>query len=209
MLRIKSNRNHKIEAQKPEDKNMPSAFTLIELLLVSSIAAIMTLAIFSTFSIGIKAYERLQYSGLIQADVLLSLDKIEKDLHNTVNFSDIDFAGENKSVSFASLATSPVSSDETLSLGRISYYFDTKNKSLIREENVYTGIFSKTKVLAYIEDLTFTYYYFNSQTQQYIWVDSWQSVNGIPEAVRIKAIFKNENNKDVEITRTMVIPVSG
>lgn len=163
------------------------------------------LAVFSTFSMGVRAYKRMQYSGLTQADVLLSLEKIEKDLHNTLNFSGINFAGENRKVSFAGLV-GPAADSENLSLGRISYYFDAKNNSLLKEESAYSQSFSDSKVLASIKDVVFTYCYFNTETQKYDWKDSG---SGIPTAVKIRVIFKNENDKDAETTRTVVIPVSG
>jgi len=160
------------------------------------------LAIFSTFSMGIKAYKRMHYSGLTQADVLLSLEKLENDLHNTINFSGIDFIGENKKVSFAGLTGLQADS----ALGRITYYFDTKNNSLVREENAYAGTFSGSRALASLKDVAFTYCYLDPQTREYIWTDSWQSLNGIPGAVRTKITFKDDNDKDVKITRTVFVP---
>lgn len=185
-------------------------FTLIELLITSSIIAMIALAVFSTFSMGIRAYKRMRYSGLAQADCLLSLEKMEKDLHNALNFSGIDFIGENKKVSFAGL----VGPQPNSALGRITYYLDAKNNSLMKEEGLYPvssqgtyGVYPNgslnLKALASIKDIVFTYYYFEPQAQQYVWEDSWQSVNGIPKAVRVKVTFKGDD-KDVEITRTVV-----
>ena len=178
------------------------AFTILELLITSSIIAMIALAIFSTFSMGIRAYKRMHYSGLAQADCLLSLEKMEKDLHNALNFSGIGFIGENKKVSFAGL----VGPQPNSALGRITYYLDTKNNSLIKEEGFYPHSSLNSKALASIKDIAFRYYYFDPQAQQYVWQDSWQSVNGIPKAVRAKLTFKSENDKDVEITRTVFIP---
>lgn len=147
----------------------------------------------------------MQYSGLTQADVLLSFEKLEKDLRNTINFSGINFAGEREKVSFAGLMGVPVSSGESLSLGRISYYFDINNKSLVREENAYASPLSDSKALVSLKDVGFTYYYFNPKAENYVWADS---VDGIPKAIKIKVVFKSENDKDIEITRTVLIPVS-
>ena len=177
-------------------------FTLLELLITSSIIVIIGLAIFSTFSMGIRAYKRMHYSGLVQADVLFSLEKLEKDLHNALNFSSIDFIGENKKVSFAGLIGPQANS----ALARITYYFDTKNNSLVREENAYAGTVSGSRALASIKDAFFTYCYLDPQTREYVWTDSWQSLNGIPGAVRAKITFKDDNDKDVEITRTVFVP---
>lgn len=205
-----SNRSQKSEVRGRKTEKTPSSvfcplssgFTLLELLIISSIIAMIALAVFSTFSMGIKAYKRMHYSGLVQADVLLSLEKLEKDLHNVLNFSGIGFAGENKKISFAGLVGPQTDSN----LGRIAYYLDAKTRVLVKEENAYAGTFSGSKALASIKDIAFTYYYFDPQAREYVWQDSWQSVNGIPKAVRVKAVFKSENDKDVEITRTILIP---
>lgn len=185
-------------------------FTLLELLITSSIIAMIGLAVFATFSMGIKAYNRIQYSGLTQADVLLSLEKMEKDLHNTLNFSGIAFGGENRKVSFAGLVGPQADS----ALGRMSYYLDIKNKSLVKDENIYPvssqetyGAYSQgsssSKALASIKDIAFTYYYFDTQVREYVWRDS---VNETPLAVKIKVIFMGENERNVEIIRTVLIP---
>lgn len=174
-------------------------FTLVELLITSSVIAMIALAVFSTFSMGIRVYKRMHYSGLAQADCLLSLEKLEKDLHNALNFSGIDFIGENKKVSFAGL----VGPQPNSALGRITYYLDAKNNSFMKEEGLYPHGPLNPKALSSIIDIAFTYYYFDPQAQEYIWGNS---VNESPLGVKIKLIFKGENDKDIEITRTILIP---
>jgi hypothetical protein len=85
----------------------------------------------------------------------------------------------------------------------MSYYLDIKNKSLVRDENIYSQGSSSSKALASIKDIVFTYYHFDPQTRECVWGDS---ANGTPLAVKIKVIFRGENKKDVEITRTALIP---
>ncbi len=184
-------------------------FTLIELLIAASIAAILGLAIVSTFSAGFKTYSQLKNGGLTQADVLLSFGKIEKDLRNTFHFSGINFTGDKRRLSFAGFI------HRGPSIGRISYFFDTRTGgSLVKEEQPYSysllnnstdGVDSK--VIASLKDLAFSYYSFNPVTEQYGWQDSFNSTGGAPMQVRIRAVFR-EGNEDFEQEKTIPIPVS-
>ena len=140
------------------------AFTLIELLIAASIAAILGLAILATFSVGFKTYSKLKNGNLSHADVLLSFEKIEKDLRNTFHFSGINFIGDQRSVSFAGFI------HHSSSIGRISYFFDAKTGgSLIKTEQPYSYSLLNnstdeidSKVITSLKDMVFSYYSFNS-----------------------------------------------
>jgi len=185
-------------------------FTLIELLIAASIAAILGLAILATFSAGFKTYNKLRNGNLAQADVLLSFEKIEKDLKNTIRFSSIKFTGDKSSISFAGFI------NHSSSIGRISYFFDTKTGgSLIKTEQPYSYSLlnnssdgADSKVVAPMKDLSFSYYSFNPATKQYSWNDSFDNVGGVPMQVRIKAVFQ-EGNEDFEREKTILIPIAG
>jgi len=188
-----------------EECRVPYGFTLIELLITGSVMGIIALAIFSTLSMGLKAYHRLQYYGLVQADVLLSLEKMERDLRNARNLIDIQFVGENNKVSFAG-GIGPQGGPD---LGRISYYFDARDHAFIKKEEdyssaVYEGSTGQRRfeALASVKNLVFSFCSVNPET----WQDSWPSGSGVPQAVRIKITFKG-SHKDVEITRTVVMPL--
>lgn len=193
--------------------NFSSAFTLIELLVTTSIIAVIALAIFSTFAAGIKAYQKVQ-GYMAERDILLALEKIERDLINTFSFTNIAFTGDNKQMSFAGLIgfTAFTNPDSNLSVGKITYHMDADKGTLMKEEQDYSQALSKnaqesnSKILASLKDINLTYYYFNSELKKYDWKNSWQE-DSLPGAVKVKMIFNNDN-QDVEITRTVVIPLA-
>ncbi len=201
MLRIKNKfatRHHKL-----------CAFTLIELLIAASIAAIVGLALLFTFATGLKAYSKVKDYNSLQADALISFEKIEGDLRNTVHFTGIDFIGDKRKMSFAGFI------NQNSRLGGISYFFDAKAGGvLIRTEQPYSyallgnkpdGI--EYKVLASVKDVNFSYCHLNPDTHKYDWNDSWGSSNGIPKAMKIKVIFR-EGDKNFELEKTVFMPVS-
>ena len=190
-------------------------FTLVELLVVTSILGMIILAISSTFAGGLNVYKRVQnYSGA-QTDALVSLEKIEKDLRNLFSFSGIGFTGNAEKVAFPGLIKEFDSAEnQNITLGRISYYFDKKAGALIKEEqNYHQAISEETpgknniRVLAYIQSLNFNYYSINPDTKEYSWKGSWAKEEGVPLGVRIEVVFKN-GKRDVKLVRPVLIPIS-
>ena len=106
---------------------------------------------------------------------------------------------------------------ETLiqNVGKITYYFDNEMGTLVKEEQNYPkaiseGVIGKSnfKVLAFIENISFSYYYFNSEIQAYDWKSSWSVGEGIPTGVKVEVTFK-DGKRNVELDRTVLIPISG
>ena len=195
--------------------NAKRGFTLIELLVITSILGMIALAVFSTFAGGLNIYKRMQSYGGVQADVLLSLEKVERDLRNTVNFSGIGFVGDSKRISFPGLVKYQVSSIKYQeSVGKISYYFDDDSGALIKEKQDYSHAISEAgpdesdiEELAFVESINFGYYYFDSEAQEYGLKNVWNADDGIPDAVGIEIIFK-DGKTDVKLVRTVLIPIS-
>jgi prepilin-type N-terminal cleavage/methylation domain-containing protein len=200
------------------EKRNNHAFTLVELLITATILGIISVAIIASFASGLKVYEKVQnYTGE-RADVLLSLEKIERDLRNTVAYSGIDFVGKKESIFFPALTSEG-------SLGRICYYLKGRLDTLTREEQGYArATLSKIrkgkgdiKKLVSLKDIGFSYYYYDIEEKEYAWKDSWEMEDEdedmktkpgerVPLGVRVEVTFK-EGRKEVMLTRTVLIPV--
>ncbi len=189
-------------------------FTFIETLVVVSIFAILATAVFSVFGAGLKIYGKVKIHTGSQADILLSMEKFQKDLRNIFCFSGIDFTGEAASLSFAGLIRfADGKGNQKLSVGRITYYFDEETGALIRKEESYPEAASQEeggaqRALASIEGLKFRYYHFESETREYIWRDSWEAASGLPRGVKIEITFSG-GDKEVVLDKTVFIPISG
>lgn len=196
------------------------AFTLVELLIAATIMAMIGLAILSTFAGGLKIYRRIQSYQDTQQDALISLEKMERDLRNALNFSKINFAGDAKKISFAGLIKI-VDSDgnQNTALGKISYYFDGVKDVLIKEEQDYPKAVSEKgqrrgnrKELASIDEIKFSYFYFNSETNKCEWKESWGlderlEEKKLPLGVKVELMLKS-NGKDVKLDRTVFLPLA-
>ena len=211
--------------------NPERGFTLIEMLITTSILGIIAVAIFSTFASGLNIYKRVRaYSG-VQVDVLFAFEKMERDLRNALNFSGIDFSGDTKEISFAGvIKITNAKREQEVSLGRIFYYVDNTKGILVKEEQDYSHAVSeirkgkgRSKVLASMQGMNFSYYYFDSATKRYAWKDSWKLEKQktedkeqksedkkarIPLGVKVEGTFK-DGTKNIRLARTVFIPVAG
>ncbi len=183
-------------------------FTLIEMLIVTAIISVISLAIFSTFDNGIKIWQRVN-NPLPGEDVAIFLNKFERDLRNTFRFAGIEFVGEKDRLEFASLVTSRNLQKTTV--GGIIYSYDILNETLKRTEKDFSQIYSDEKgriaqVLAKIRDLKFQYYYYNDEKKEFQWEDSWHK-EGFPLAVRLELKINNDRETEKHV-KTVSLPVS-
>ena len=216
-------------------RNDRVGFTLVELLVTAAILGIISMAVISSFAGGLKVYERVRNYAGTEGDALLALEKMERDLRNAVELSEIDFEGDRKSLSFAALITSDggirsrrrKDAEKTPSLGKILYYVKGARDNLIREEKAYPYAVSKTsrrkgntEELVSLKRLNFSYYYYDRDMKEYKWKDSWkveededeeeglelEDKDRVPLAVKMSLTFKKDAGENV-LTRTVLLPV--
>lgn len=167
-------------------------FTLIELLIAASIAALIAVAIAATFAGGLNVYNRVLNYNDIRPDVLLALERIESDLKNACNISEIEFKGEGAKVTFPALVNATLNAKLATMPGSVSYYVDDLTHYLVREEKDYSAAASKIETgkglvtnLAPADKVKFQYYYYDSKAAVYRWSDTW--VREEEEALAIDA----------------------
>jgi len=199
--------------------NVRRGFTLVELLVTSFILGVISVGIIASFASGLKVYEKVQNYMGSRADVLLALERIERDLRNIVNSSVVEFIGENELISFASVT-------DDGSLGRVLYYVKGARDMFTREEQGYKLATEmklrkgkgKVKKLVSVRDIDFTYYYYDKEDEEYKWVEVWDpEENGdegeeisederVPLGVRLEMTFI-EGRERITLTRTVLVPV--
>ncbi len=184
-------------------------FTLIELVLVAGIMAVIGLTMASTFAGGLKIFYRMENFANTRADVLISMEKLERDLRNTLSYAGIDFIGEAKRVTFPAI-TRTTSSKGALeeSVGAVSYFRDDSKKirTLSREEKKYS-VAAKNKEagrgivtpLSPIEDISFKYFSYDPDSETYAWVDVWDKTD---EAEKKKEEEGGTTDKPVSLEDT-------
>ncbi len=158
-------------------------FTLIEMMLVAGILAVIGLTIASTFAGGLNIFYRMENYTNTRADIMLSMERLEKDIRNVFYYTGIDFIGESKKLTFPGIIKTkgPDGRPED-SLGSITYYRDDskKTRTISREEKKYPiAVRNKeapkgvVTALSPIEDLTFKYFSYDPDMESYSWVDMW------------------------------------
>jgi len=161
--------------------NTQHGFTLIELLITAAITAIIALAIGATFAGGLKIYKSVEGHGGTRTDILLCLEKMERDFRSMLALSDITFNGESKNITFASIVKETDSKgNKNPTLGSVTYYIDEKKENLIRQEKNYpqalaesdTGEITLEKMVS-VKDIIFTYFVYDADLESYEWINSW------------------------------------
>ncbi len=191
-------KNNKLSAKK--------GFTLIEVLIVTLILSIISLAIFSTFSNGLKIYNRIN-SEVTLEDLVIFLDRLGQDLRNSLNFSTINFTGKDEELEFAGITNSHRMQKRTV--GKIKYVFDSSAEKLSRFAGDFSSVYnqewlSSRQTLEKIKSCIFSYYYYDNQTKEFSWLPEWNKA-GLPVALRLELGLKD--NPEDKFIRTFNIPV--
>ncbi len=84
-----------------------SGFTLVEIAVAAALLGMTALAVMSVFAGGAKVYYRLRDYAGVETDVLIALDKMERDLRNTHPIFGIPFHGESKRIEFPLVLDNP------------------------------------------------------------------------------------------------------
>ena len=178
------------------------------------------LAVLSAFGTGFYAFGRVESFAGTQADILLALDRWERDVRNSFPSAAVEFKGDSQSISFPSLITVFEEDDqkEAVSLGQISYFFDEQNKAFTAAPTDYAssdGQELPVEVLASVEDLHFSYYFYKKEIKgeeekvEHGWKGSWTPQDeGIPRGVKVEVTFLKEG-QEVPLARTVFIPAGG
>lgn len=194
----------------PAMNNSKRAFTLIELLIVMTILAVISLAIYAMLNNGLKIWEKVNNKHSIEEDIDISFEKFAHDLRNCMQFSGIKFIGTPEHLEFASIVNSPALRCNTI--GQILYVYDEETKQLERIQRDYSQIYSKEEGLSrpLLGDLTsveFSYYVQEENSKKRVWVQE-SPVGKIPLAVRIELQLTNGTETST-FTKTVSIPVGG
>jgi prepilin-type N-terminal cleavage/methylation domain-containing protein len=191
------------------------AFTLTEILLVSAMFALISLAVFNAFSNGFKLWARGQHV-MVEGDIAIFLDRIAEDLRQTAVISGIGFKGIGDELSFPAVIWGPTDASGWRAkeefggqLGAIRYIYDPSQKSVFRYQATYGQALKEQwsqplEAAREIETIDFRYYF---KTDRGLDIKS-QTDEGIPMGLMVDVQYLVEG-QIFHMRRFLVIPVGG
>ncbi|MBF0505007.1 MAG: prepilin-type N-terminal cleavage/methylation domain-containing protein [Candidatus Omnitrophica bacterium] len=196
-------------------KKYCQAFTLTEILLVSALFAVISLAVFNAFSNGFKLWAHTEHL-LVEGDIAIFLDKIDEDLREVVNMNTISFSGSSARLSFPAIIRAATDQNGTRAkeeigdqIGAVEYTFDPAQKKIFRRQATYGQALKAQwsqpfEVASLIEDITFRYCFVSDRGL----VVKSQTDAGVPMGLMIDVQFEMDGQIR-HMRRFYPIPVGG
>ncbi len=189
--------------------NRKSAFTLVEMLIVTAILSVVGMAIYATFNSGVKIWQKVTRQ-LPEEDLNIFFDKFSLDLRNCFKFTGINFSGTADKLEFPTLVNSLRLEKRTV--GKSIYAYEPQGRILNRYQVDFAGIYSDEgasprQSLRDVKALKFQYYFYDEQNKIYVWQDEWLR-EGLPLAVRVE-LELDDGQKTKKFSRTVAISIGG
>lgn len=199
-------------------KSQETGFTLIELLIVTALAAVIGVTLYSTILNGVKIWERMDRDAPME-DANIFFEKIAHELRNSFQFKSIAFRGNEREMAFPIILQSDHAKGGRQEIGRVRYVFDHKKGVIARGYQNYNQVVEEKEAPARelmegVPSVEFSYYVYDFKERQYLWVAEWQAEERtlgleeeeyLPVAVRIKIGILSDAGLEV-LTRTVFIP---
>ncbi|MDO8748572.1 MAG: hypothetical protein Q7J72_05595 [Candidatus Omnitrophota bacterium] len=188
-----------------------TGFTLIELCLVSLIASVIGLAVYFTFSNGMRIWQKANQK-VVEEDLSIFFDRFASDVRSCLKFSGLGFLGTQERLEIVSRVVSRGGFEPAPTIGRVAYFYESKSKALFREEKDLSRIFEGKQgivkgILENLNSLKFGYYFYDKEKKEYVWLED-ATLDGLPLAVRIEFEL-NTKSSSGKFVRTVSIPIGG
>ncbi|MFA5005396.1 MAG: type II secretion system protein [Candidatus Omnitrophota bacterium] len=182
----------------PRKKNKANtaAFTMVELLISVGIFSVISIAVFSTFSSGLKVLRKAKMVDLTRQKILLKEERFSRELRESLACRKKLFSGKTAKLSF--------SGSDNHYPSRITYYFDEATQSILREVDRLSDIIAaesegseelkpqRSVFMAKVESAQFSYLFLDLKKNDYIWKDEWKE-DYLPIAVKLVIVSQGNN----------------
>ncbi len=182
-----------------------NSFTLIELLIASSISIAIMITLYLSFNAGIFGYRRIEEVLTTSQVAVKVLGRINLDLRNSFAYSvsEAGFEGNKDEIVFFTLVDTFRENKTAQDYASVSYGLegDKLLRSCRRNQD---SLSNKTKTKAQIlapdlEGIFFSYGEINPEKQILEWKDAWNRTSPLPVAVKVILTIKNKVKQDKEM----------
>ena len=198
----------------PGKKRLRAGFTLVEILLVVSMVAMISISLYTAFSNGFKLWARGQHF-VMEEDIAIFFDKIGEDLRNSFQYSLIAFKGRERSISFPTVVYAAMNSKETKSghyihqIGRVEYHFDPIKNQLFRRQADYGQALKdefppERTLLNNVMDVEFNYFYAGADADARM--EKTTVMDELPNMVKVKIRYNDDRGRAREFYKIIAIP---
>jgi len=181
-------------------------FTFVETMIVLALFGILGVALFSSFSMGMRVWKRATSANLLKRKAVLTIERLSMELRRTFNYAPIGFMGEKAHIEFPGIISDKIYN--------ISYDFFPEEKNVKRSAQpvagrqemlgMEDGNFSRI-VISGVKDFNLSYYGPDNQSGNYTFLESWNNTAaGVPAAVKVSAVLEDGTGLEKIIT----IPVA-
>lgn len=187
--------------------------TLVEILLVVSMIAMITTALYNCFFNGMKIWERTR-EFVVEEDVAVFFDKISSELRNTFIHSQLTMNGNNTRFSFPTIIRVIKDSEKEEEaeyvdqLGQVEYYYDLIERAFLRRQANYGQAVAERwqkpqKVISKVDFVKFRYVYVTDNEEKI----SDENLEGVPFGVEIEVGFTDKKGRHV-LKRLINLPLN-
>lgn len=172
--------------------------------MVATLVSIIALAIASSFLSGMRVWGRAQHQDTAHADALLTLERMARELRQSVDIPQVRFEGTDQEVSF------PAVLDEAIV--KVTYRYEASEKRLQRWQVDLKELIEGKEAGAQAEALCsladpvrmeFAGFNKDNAETRDVWKGAWSKEDGIPWAIRLTITIKDET-----FTKTVVLPIA-
>ncbi len=197
-----------------EDMNKPRkhprGFTLVELLIASSIYVVIMMSVYLAFHSGVFGYRKIEETLKVYQEAAKILDQLNSDLRNSFAFSEDEskFSGSWQSAGFLTLVDTFDAGMVRSVYSFVSYQLSgntltrlcRKGKEALNENS----LVGPEEMSGEVEELAFSYAIAPQEGAPLEWRDEWSDPKVLPQAVKIRLVIRNKTREEFE--RTVFLP---
>lgn len=181
----------------------PQGFTFIEMMVVLVLFAVISVSLFSSFVMGMRAWKKITDTNFAERKALLNIARLSKELRGAFGYSKIGFYGSSTHLTFANIIGNQIVNLTYVFLpdeGTL-YRYNTSMRQILGFEEPAPA----RKIISGVKDFTFEFYGQDYLTGNYTFLDSWNyTVSGIPAGVKVLCVLDDDH----DFEKIIAIPVA-